>query len=534
MLAVGFTAALAGGGLTACGGSDSGGSSDNVISTDASEPQNPLVTTNTNENGGGRVLDELYSGLVRYTSDGKTENAVAESITPNTDATEFTFKLRDWKFTNGEKVTSDSFIDAWNYGAAAKNAQLQADFFSPIKGYEEVSAPGSTKDKMSGLQKVSDTEFKVVLNDPESAFPDRLGHAPYMPLPKAAFQDMKSFGEHPIGNGPYKLVDKEAWVHNQYIKLEANPDYPGPNKAKNGGIEFKIYNNLDTAYADLQSNNLDITYQTVPSSAMATYRDDFPKSHSDSPFASIQTFSIPSRLEHFGNDEEGKLRREALSMAVNRKLITDKIFSGGRTPAKDFGAPTLGDGTPNIEGNDVLDYNADKAKELWKKADAIKPWSGTFEIAYNSDGGHKEWVEAVTNDISQNLGIEAHGKAYPTFKALRDDVTKKTISTAFRTGWQADYPSIFNFLSTQYATDGPSNDTQYSSKEFDDLLAKASAETDKAKAQKDYNDAQAVLMKDLPAIPLWYYNATDAWNEDLKGVKYNWKGAPVFTEIEKG
>lgn len=129
-LAAGIAAAtLLGGSLTACGSDDKSGSNNasgdgsNIILTDGTEPQNPLVTTNTNENGGGRVLDQIYTGLVRYTNDGKVENAVAEKITPNDDATEYTIKLKDgWTFTNGEKVTADSFIDAWNYGAAAKNA----------------------------------------------------------------------------------------------------------------------------------------------------------------------------------------------------------------------------------------------------------------------------------------------------------------------------------------------------------------------------------------------------------------------------
>lgn len=541
-VATGIAAAtLLGGSLTACGSDDKSGSNNasgngsNIILTDGTEPQNPLVTTNTNENGGGRILDQIYTGLVHYTNDGKVENAVAEKITPNDDATEYTIKLKDgWTFTNGEKVTADSFIDAWNYGAAAKNAQLQADFYSPIEGFDAVSEEGSTEDKMSGLEKVSDLEFKVKLSQPESSFPVRLGASPYMPLPKAAFEDMKAFGEKPIGNGPYKLADKNGWVHNREINLVTNEDYKGEDKPKNGGVTFKMYNNLDTAYTDLQSGNLDLTYNTVPSNAMAVYKDDFPDSHEDKPIASIQNVTIPERLTHFGNDEEGKLRREAISLSINRKLVADKIFHGSRVPAKDFGAPTLGEGgTPDIKGNDVLDNDPKKAKELWKKANEIKPWSGAFEIAYNADGGHKEWVEAVTNDISQTLGIQAQGKSYPTFKAMRDEITNKKINTAFRSGWQADYPSIANFLEPQYATDGSSNDGGYSNPEFDKLLKEAAAQTDEKKGQETYNKAQAVLMEQLPAIPLFYYAATDAWNTNLSNVAYSWNGTADLPPIEK-
>ncbi|MDK6230861.1 hypothetical protein, partial [Streptococcus agalactiae] len=74
----------------------------------------------------------------------------------------------------------------------------------------------------------------------------------------------------------------------------------------------------------------------------------------------------------------------------------------------------------NLPGNDVLKFDAKAAKDLWQKADAIKKYDGTFELAYNSDGGHQAWVDAVCNQLKNNLGINAQGKAYPDFKSMRD------------------------------------------------------------------------------------------------------------------
>ena len=95
------------------------------------------------------------------------------------------------------------------------------------------------------------------------------------------------------------------------------------------------------------------------------------------PYAGVQYFTIPQYLPHFSG-EEGRLRRQAISMAVDRDTITKTIFNGTRTPAKDFTAPTLEGYDANISGNDVLTYNPEKAKELWAKADAISPWDGSF------------------------------------------------------------------------------------------------------------------------------------------------------------
>ena len=245
------------------------------------------------------------------------------------------------------------------------------------------------------------------------------------------------------------------------------------------------------------------------------------------------TFTIPERMAHFGDDEEGRLRRQAISMAINRPQITDTIFQGTRTPMTEFTTSALEGYNDSLPGSEVLQHNPGKAKELWAAADRIAPWSGTFELAYNADASHQSWVDAVCNDIKNTLGIQAQGKAYPTFKQLRTEITEGTINTAFRTGWIADYPSRVNFLEPLYTTDAASNDGKYSNPEFD----KAVADMQRAKDDKAVKDAgeraQEILLKDLPAIPLWYGNASTAWNPALKNVEIDVDGYPIYNKITK-
>src|SRR5665811_724241 len=123
--------------LAACGGGDEdSGSGSAIITTQGTEPQNPLIPTNTNEVGGGNIIDLTFAGLVSY--------EVAESIESGDNKT-WTISIKQgWKFTDGTEVKAKNFVDAWNYGAAVKNAQLGSYFFDPIKGYAEASAEGST------------------------------------------------------------------------------------------------------------------------------------------------------------------------------------------------------------------------------------------------------------------------------------------------------------------------------------------------------------------------------------------------------
>lgn len=541
----GFAASVAVGALalTACSSGDSSddtttasGPSTGIVTANSSEPQNPLIPTNTNETGGGKILNMIFAGLVYYDAKGETHNEVADSITSD-DQQNWTIKIKSgWKFTNGEPVTAKSFVDAWNYGAKLSNAQLSSYFFEPIEGFSY-----DKDSELTGLKVVDDTTFTVKLTSPQADFPLRLGYSAYYPLPEAAFKDMKAFGENPIGNGPYKVADG-GWEHNVQIKLVPNADYAGDRKAQNGGVTLKFYTSQDAAYADLQSDQLDVL-DAVPDSAFSTFESDLGDRAVNKPAAIFQSFTIGQWQEHFKNDEEGLLRRKAISEAIDRDSITKTIFQGTRTPASDFTSPVIAGWSDSIPGNDVLKYNPEDAKKLWAQADAISKWSGKFTIAYNADGGHKNWVDAVSNNLKANLGIDAEGQSYAVFADLRKDIgaaqldKKSGLTGAFRSGWQADYPSLFNFLGPLYATAAGqgkgSNDGNYSNKTVDDLFAKGSAEKTVDAANADFQKAQEQLFKDLPAIPLWYSNVTGGYSKLVGDVEFGWDSVPLYYEITK-
>ncbi|MFC0465708.1 ABC transporter substrate-binding protein [Kineococcus gynurae] len=522
--------------LSACGGGDDGdgsgeGGSSTPITVWGGEPQNPLIPTNTNETGGGKILDCVFAGLVAYEADGTPVNDVAESI-ESPDATTYTIKLKaDQKFSDGSPVTADSFVKAWNYGALSTNAQLSSYFFEPIEGYDAVSAETPTAQELSGLVVVDETTFTVKLNAPEGDFPLRLGYSAYYPLPESAFEDIAAFGENPVGNGPYKLEAEGAWRHNEGINLVVNDQYAGPRKPVNAGVNIVFYADLDTAYSALQSGELDVLDQ-VPDSALTTFTSDLGDRAVNQPSAVFQGFVIPTALAGF-TGEAGQLRRQAIAYAINRADICKVVFNDTRTPAKDYSSPVVPYWTEDVPGNEVCTYDADKAKELWAQAEAIEPYTGTFTIAYNTDGGHATWVDAVTAGLRQTLGMNAEGKPYATFAQLRSDITGGTINGAFRSGWQADYPSMYNFLASTFATGGGSNDGKYSNPQYDALLAQASANTDAEAAVATLVQAQTILMTDLPSIPLWYSNAAGGYADTVSDVKFGWNSVPIYETITK-
>ncbi|MEV7342636.1 ABC transporter substrate-binding protein [Streptomyces sp. NPDC093544] len=522
---------------TACGGggSDSGGGDGTgVLSSSWGDPQNPLEPANTNEVQGGKVLDMVFRGLKRYNAKtGAAEDMLADKI-DTSDSQNFTVTIKDgWKFSNGEAVTAQSFVDAWNYGASLKNNQKNAYFFGYIDGYDKTHPEDSSKqsaDTLSGLKVTGTNTFTVKLNQKFSTFPDTLGYAAFSPLPKAFFDDHANWLKKPIGNGPYTI---DSYTKGSQMSLRKWDGYSGTDKAENGGVDLKVYTDNNTAYTDLMAGNLDLV-DDVPASQLKNVKSDLGDRYINTPAGIIQTLAFPFYDKNWGKAGVEKVR-QGLSMAINRQQITDTIFQKTRTPASDWTSPVLGADGGFKEGlcGDACDYNPSEAKKLIEEGGGLP--GGQIKISYNADtGSHKEWVDAVCNSVNNAMGNDKAcvGNPVGTFADFRSQITSDKMSGPFRAGWQMDYPLIQNFLQPLYYTNASSNDGKWTNPDFDKLVDQANAETDRAKAVKLFQQAEGVLRDDMGAIPLWYQNGSAGYSENVSNVALNQFSVPVYSEIK--
>ncbi|MDQ0794180.1 ABC transporter substrate-binding protein [Streptomyces sp. B1I3] len=520
---------------TACGGGGdgSGGGADGIVSSSWGDPQNPLEPANTNEVQGGKVLDMVFRGLVRYDpKTGEAKNEIAEKIT-SADSQKFTITIKDnWTFSNGEKVTAQSFVDAWNYGAALKNNQKNAYFFQYIDGYDKVhpESGSATGDKLSGLKVVNDTTFTAQLSQKFSLWPDTLGYAAFVPLPKTFYTDHDAWLSKPVGNGPYTIED---YAKGSSMNLRRWDKYPGADKAQNGGIDLKVYTDNNTAYTDLTAGNLDLV-DDVPASQLKNVRADLGDRYINTPAGIIQTLAFPFYVKAWDTPKAIKVR-QGLSMAINREQITSQIFQKTRTPASDWTSPVLGKEGGFKEGlcGSPCVYDKAAAKKLIEEGGGIP--GGQLKVSYNADtGSHKEWVDAVCNSINNVMGNNKAcvGAPVGTFADFRSQVSTQKLTGAWRAGWQMDYPLIQNFLQPLYYTNASSNDGKWSNKKFDDLVDKANAESDKAQAVTTFQDAEKVLVEQMPVIPLWYQNGSAGYSDRVENVSLNPFSVPVYDRIK--
>jgi len=518
--------------LSACGGggSDSdnggGGSSDGAaggsFSVYIGEPENPLVPGNTSETEGSQIVSSLWTGLVNYSEeDGSVQyTGVADSI-ESEDNTTWTVTLKDgWTFHDGTPVTASSFVDAWNYTAYSPNAQGGSYFFANVAGYEDLQAPtdeegNPTGDpaatEMSGLSVVDDQTFTVTLTAPFAQYPVTVGYNAFYPLPESFFADPEAFGTMPIGNGPFMAEDE--FVAGQGITLAKYDDYAGENAANADAVEYRIYADMNTAYTDVQGGSLDIV-DTIPPDAIATAQDEFGDRYFETPSSSFTYMGFPTYDPRYAD----KRVRQAFSMAIDRQAISDAIFNGTREPATDAIAPVV-DGY-RADACDYCTLDVDRANQLLDEAgfDRTQP----VDLWFNSGAGHDAWVQAVGNQLRENLGVEYTLQGNLDFSEYLPLGDEKGFTGPFRLGWSMDYPSPQNYLEPLYSTQAQppagSNSAFYSNPEFDALVAQGNQAGSNEEAIELYQQADDVLLEDMPIIPMFFGLQQSVHSENVSDV----------------
>ena len=499
--------------LTGCGGAAADETSaPEPVSIAIGDPVSPLIPGNTVEEYGTQVLESLWTGLVQYKSDGAVSyTGVAESV-DSEDSTTWTVHLRDgWTFHDGTPVTAASFVDAWNYTAYSPNAQAGSYFFANVEGYGDLQGPTDDAGdptgepaarEMSGLHVVDDTTFTVTLAAPFAQFPVTLGYNPFFPLPKAFFDDPMAFGSKPIGNGPFRADG--AFVPGEGMTVVAYDGFAGDHPASVDAIEFRVYTDTDTAYTDALAGNLDVLPR-IPADASGTAPEEFSGRYVETAASGLTYLGLPLYDERYSDPRV----RQALSLAIDRDVIAKQIFSGTREAADSIVPPVVAghrDGACGYCSLDVARANALLDQAGFDRTTPIDLW-------FNAGAGNDPWMEAIGNQLRANLGVEfvLHGDlAPPEYGPL---LGSKGMTGPFRMGWSMDYPSAQNFLEPMFSTGSDANYSSYSSQAFDALVAKGNAASSDSAAVDFYNQAEDVVLEDLPVIPL-FFDVTQSVHSD--------------------
>jgi oligopeptide transport system substrate-binding protein len=482
-----------------------------IMSYRATEPENALIPGHTTESGGVKIIAALFRGLVSYDPvDAHPRNAVARSI-ETTDSKVFTIRVNGgWTFHDGTPVTASSFVDAWNYTAYGRNEMQAASFLAHIEGFDEVNAPDSTVAELSGLTVIDDHAFIVTLSAPFAEFPVTLGCGAFFPLPRAFFEDREAFEAHPIGNGAFSFVSREPGKN---ILLTRYDNYVGEDKPSIGGIDFRIYDSLPDAYYDVIADKLDYL-DVTPFWALegGRYLTELPNRTHDRTYLGVQTITFPLYDARYADPRV----RQAISMAIDRVKLIDKIFQGHQAPADGLVPPAVS-GRAENQGGELCTYSPARARELFDAAG----FSGDIELTSNVDLPNQPWMEEICASVTEALGVPCRFVPVPTLGEFRRKLNAQEITAVFRSGWIADYPSIENFLSPMFRTGASDNVGKYSNPVVDSLLSAADTAATREQAWAMYQQAERAILQDMPTIPIWYQSTLSAWSTRLRNVQPN-------------
>lgn len=476
-----------------------------------------LVPTAANDQPSILVIRQLYRGLVDYDADGSPVNDLAESIESEDNQT-WTITIKEGHtFTNGEPVDADAFIRSWNYTADGDNAQNNAYFQSRIVGFEE-SQEGA--DELSGVTKVDDYTIEVELNEPFVGLPAILGYSGYFPVAQECLDNFEACNETPIGNGPYMI--EGSWEHDVGITLVRNEDYAGDELANPDSIEYVIFADVQGAYAAFQANELDVMYFTPPEryeEILSTYADRV----YDEPSNSFTYVGLPQYLEQFQNADI----RRALSMAIDRQSIIDAIFFGARTPATSVVYPGFDGGREGI--CEYCEYDPERAAQLLEDAGGWQ-W-GELELWANAGAGHEDWMQAVGDQIRENLGIDYTLHVDLDFPEYLEKLDSDDMTGAYRLGWGPDYPVPETYLAPLYESDNTSNYSRYSNEQFDEAVAQGDTAPSLEEAIPFYQQAEDIIVDELPVIPMFWGQTTAVWSENVEEFVWNPINDPEYGQM---
>lgn len=451
-----------------------------------------------------KIITALFEGLTTYhsTDDNQGEPGVAERWESNPDATRWTFYLRkDAKWSNGDPVTAHDFIYSWKRVLSPELGAEYAALLYYLKNGREYHSGEITDFSQVGCHAVDDHTISVELIGPIHYFHLVLVHYAWFPVHPPTIE---KFGgpfnrasqwtrpENFVGNGPFTLTE---WTVNNVVRVSANPHYWDKSTVRLKEIRFLPI--ADAAQEDVAfaGGQLHITYGIVPEK-LPYWQSKQPEAVRMEPQLGIFYFMI--------NTEQTPLNdpriRKALSLAIDRRLITENVTRGGQLPAYGFTPPGLS-GYPPLES---LHYDPNTARKFL--AEAGFPSGKGFppcSILYNSSDFNRKIAEAIQEMWRKELGIEIQltNQDWTSYLNARNQRNY----TIARASWFGDYPDPITFISLWSSTNG-NNQTGWANSLFDSLLNAARMEPNPKKRLSLLREAESLFLEELPGIPVFYFS----------------------------
>lgn len=446
------------------------------------------------------VHRDIYEGLVNEAPNGDLVPGAAASWTVSDDGKTYVFNLRpEARWSNGDPVTAEDFVFSLRRGVDPATVSVYSYILTPILNADDITA-GKRPPAELGVRAIDEHTLEITLANATPYFLGLLTHSMAYPVYRASLEAHGEQFTRPgnlVGNGAFKL---EEWVVQSHLKVVRNPYYWDNANTK---IEEVWFHPTEDQTAELQrfrAGELDMT-EIIPTTQLAFIRENLARELVIAPYLGTYYYGFNVTRPPFKDNP--KLRR-ALALAVNRDIITQQVLGAGQQSSFGF-VPPVGHYQQQQmpEASWTQAEREAEAKRLYAEVGYSPTNPLKTQIMYNTQEDHRRIAVTIASMWKQVLGVEAE-ILNQEWKVFIDTRNQKRDTQVYRQGWIGDYNDPFSFLELLRSTAGQ-NDTGYNSPEYDRLVAASQAELDPGRRMELLQEAERVLLADMPILPLYIY-----------------------------
>lgn len=466
------------------------------------EPQSldPHIAEDT---ASSHIQRDIFEGLISEAPNGDLVPGVAERWDISDDGLRYIFHLRkNARWSNGDPVTAQDFVFSWRRLVNPETASNYALMLAPVVNSEAIIR-GDLPPEELGVTALDDHTLQVDLRVVTPYFLGVLTHSTTYPVHFPSFKEHGSRFTRPgnlVSNGAYQLAEWEVQSH---IKVIRNPHYWDNTNTTIEEVYFYPGEDLNAEVLRYRAGGLDMTTNSLPAGQMRWLRQNLGDELHISPYLGIYYYGFNMEQPPFKDSPLGL--RKALSMTIDREIITEKLLNNGSIPAYSFVPP----GVLDYESYEYDWKNMDQearlaeARRLYKEAGYSEDNPLRVELRYNTDQNHKRIALAIAAMWKQNLGVitEIINQEWKVFLDVR---SQRRITQTFRMGWIGDYNDAYSFLELGLSYNSM-NDSGYNNPTYDALLASSFEADSSSHRAAIMHEAEGVILNDYPIVPIYYY-----------------------------
>ena len=469
------------------------------------------------------ILRDLCEGLTTLDRKAAVAPGVASTWGVSTDGRVYVFKLRrEARWSNGDPVVAADFVAGLRRLVDPATASGYAQYIDVIANAGDIVA-GRKPPQALGVAAPDDATVVITLATPAPYLPALLSH------PSACPVHRPTLAAHPEGfarpgvmvcNGAFVLKE---WVPGSYILAGRNRYYWNDAATRLDAVRYLLIPDENAELTRYRGGELQVTF-VVPRGQFDWIQANLADQLHVSP--QLTTYYYGFNLRRAPFRDKPQLRR-ALSLVIDRELLAQRVLRVGELPAWGWVPPGI-----DHYSAQSFDYRGAplaarvaEAQRLYREAGYSGERPLTFELRYNSGEVHTKLAVAIASMWKEALGADVR-LAQVEFKSLLQDIDRGDVEM-FRSSWVGDYNDAYTFA--QYLkSDFGVNLPHYASAAYDALLTRAATETDGARRRALLEQAERIMLRDHPLIPLYFYvnkhlvkPEVQGWYDNVMNVVYS-------------